>query len=554
MVNSDNTRLAYPYRRYSSSQQGDGDSIRRQKSWAEQVCASEGWTIDATFPLEDRGKSAYKGEHLKADLGRFLEAVNAGRIPRGSVLLVEELDRLDRRAKKQALPFIIGLLSSGIDIRTRDRHYNEDSIDNLGELFDIIIRQGTANEESRKKSERVGANWANWRAKLAQGVIAPPPGRTPPWVRWAGSRFVPVAAAAAAVATIFRLAGDGLGLRRILALLNAQDGPRPIGRCPSWRLSYLAKLLCSREVLGEFIDKDGIVHKGLYPAIITDEQFYRARAALEGRQIGNGGTGRNGAGVANIFAGLLYDARDGSRLHLVNKGVGGRFLLSSAALRHERGSVRVPFPYGPFEEALLSRLREIDAREVLGQGSEPDLVTVLSNEQRDVKASIKAIEAELDKDGDSPILLRRLRQKGDREKELDALIRAAQARAAHPLSASWREAGALLKALDEAPDKKDARLRLRRVLQRVVEAIRCVFVARDDARLSAVQIEFAGSDSPRHYLLWYRPSFQNKKARRRRPASCELLSSDRLTALDLRQAGHVRQVEAFLAGLDLDTS
>src|SRR5262249_30018569 len=155
MSDSDNERLAYPYLRYSDPKQSKGDSSRRQGDWFEQTAAKEGWRIDRSFPLEDRGKSAYHGEHLKADLGRFLAAVNEGRIPRGSVLMVEELDRLDRRAKKQALPFIIGLLTSGVCIKTRERLYDEGSIDDLGQLLDIIIRQGTANEESRKKSDRV---------------------------------------------------------------------------------------------------------------------------------------------------------------------------------------------------------------------------------------------------------------------------------------------------------------------------------------------------------------------------------------------------------------
>src|SRR5262245_56610142 len=118
-------RLAYPYLRYSDGKQSQGDSERRQGDWFAEVCAEEGWQIDRTFLLADKGKSAVKGEHLKADLGRFLEAVNTERIPRGSVLLIEELDRFDRRAKKMALPFIIGLLTAGIDIRTPDQHYTE---------------------------------------------------------------------------------------------------------------------------------------------------------------------------------------------------------------------------------------------------------------------------------------------------------------------------------------------------------------------------------------------------------------------------------------------
>ena len=190
--------LAYPYLRYSTGRQKEGDSERRQGEWFAAVCKREGWQIDRGFILEDRGKSAFHGDHLKANLGRFLEAVNGGRIPRGSVLLVEELDRLDRRSRKTAMPFIMGILCAGISIRTRDRLYTEDSLDDLGDFIDITIKQGTANEESRKKAVRSSANWANWRARVTAGEVLPPPGSLPPWVRWDGRQFTLVPGAATA--------------------------------------------------------------------------------------------------------------------------------------------------------------------------------------------------------------------------------------------------------------------------------------------------------------------------------------------------------------------
>src|SRR5262249_26068314 len=150
-----------------------------------------------------------------------------------------------------AMPMICGLLGSGIDIRTRDKHYTRDSINDLGQYIDLVIRHGTANEESRKKSERIKALWQKWRNRVEKGERVPPPGRLPPWARWNGTRFELVPGPAAALKVIFRLAGEGLGLMRIAAHLNTKGIP-PIGRTDSWRLSYLAKLLSWRAVLGEF--------------------------------------------------------------------------------------------------------------------------------------------------------------------------------------------------------------------------------------------------------------------------------------------------------------
>jgi len=47
--------------------------------------------------MRDEGLSAYHQKHIKSGaLGVFLEAILAGKIPAGSVLIVEGLDRLSR--------------------------------------------------------------------------------------------------------------------------------------------------------------------------------------------------------------------------------------------------------------------------------------------------------------------------------------------------------------------------------------------------------------------------------------------------------------------------
>jgi DNA invertase Pin-like site-specific DNA recombinase len=92
---------AYPYLRFSSTRQGRGDSTRRQSSWHEEVAKQEGWRLDYSLRLEDKGKSAYHGDHLKADLGRFLASINAGQVKPGSVLLFEEMDRLRAFGKNE---------------------------------------------------------------------------------------------------------------------------------------------------------------------------------------------------------------------------------------------------------------------------------------------------------------------------------------------------------------------------------------------------------------------------------------------------------------------
>lgn len=59
------------YSRFSSDEQEKGDSLARQSRVCEAFAATRGWEVVGR--LIDKGRSAYKGEHLApdADLGGF---------------------------------------------------------------------------------------------------------------------------------------------------------------------------------------------------------------------------------------------------------------------------------------------------------------------------------------------------------------------------------------------------------------------------------------------------------------------------------------------------
>jgi hypothetical protein len=89
------------YIRFSSFPQERGDSIRRQTS------LGDAWlnrhpqhTLDATLTLRDLGVSAFRGANLdkeKGDLGKFIHLPKTGRVPKGSILMLENLDRFSRQ-------------------------------------------------------------------------------------------------------------------------------------------------------------------------------------------------------------------------------------------------------------------------------------------------------------------------------------------------------------------------------------------------------------------------------------------------------------------------
>ena len=88
----------------STDTQLKGDSLRRQKQLSENYAIENGLELVQEDDLFDIGISAFKGENaVSGALGRFLEASRAGRIPKGSYLLVESLDRLSRQSSQAAI-------------------------------------------------------------------------------------------------------------------------------------------------------------------------------------------------------------------------------------------------------------------------------------------------------------------------------------------------------------------------------------------------------------------------------------------------------------------
>src|SRR5947208_2900889 len=114
------TATAYSYLRFSSPEQSKGDSIRRQTELRDQWLDRNGVMLNTTLTLRDEGISGFSGKHRENPdrhaLATFLELVHAGRITRGSYLIVESLDRLTREHIRPALTLLLNLIDNGIRI------------------------------------------------------------------------------------------------------------------------------------------------------------------------------------------------------------------------------------------------------------------------------------------------------------------------------------------------------------------------------------------------------------------------------------------------------
>jgi DNA invertase Pin-like site-specific DNA recombinase len=525
--------IAISYLRFSTPEQAKGDSTRRQTEGTKRWCEKNGIPLDHSLSCRDAGRSAYHGKHRsdKAALGQFLELVRQGKVPKGSYLVIENLDRLSREEERTALRLWLDILDAGVNIvqlhpETVFRHERSDMTD----IIRAIIELSRGHSESRMKSVRTSANWEK-AIRLAREEGRPMTRRLPAWIEEKAGQLQLVPERAAVIRRIFELSAAGYGMTSIVKKLTAEGVPafgdrvpveeghyrraegKPFG-CGEWRTSYVRSILSDRRALGEFQPRDandrprGEPIPNYYPAVISEAEFYAARAASAGRKAKQGRIGNN---VANLFGGLLRNARDGSTYYAAtrsNNGMVSRMLLNQSSI--EGRSRCYTFPYATFENAVLSQLREIDPADVLGRKDGPADTAVLRAELSWVRERKTALAAELLK-GDVAALAHALRKLEAREAELAAKLDGAEEKAVKPETETWQDAKSLVQMLDSTPDPEDIRLRLRAALRRMVDSIWLLVVPRGRDRLCQAQVWFAGG-AYRSYVIIHRSGKGNQNA------------------------------------------
>lgn len=107
----------YSYTRFSSLAQAGGDSVRRQTAAARAWCDARGLQLVEDFA--DLGVSAFKGKNAtEGALGVFMRLAESGKIPEGSFLLVESLDRITRAEITTAVSLMLRIIDAGVKVVT----------------------------------------------------------------------------------------------------------------------------------------------------------------------------------------------------------------------------------------------------------------------------------------------------------------------------------------------------------------------------------------------------------------------------------------------------
>ncbi len=548
---------AYSYLRFSSPEQAKGDSLRRQSELRDAWLAKSGAVLDTSLTLRDEGVSGFTGNHRENPdrhaLATFLELVKTGRIPKGSFLIVESLDRLSREHIRPALTLLLNLIESGIRVvqLLPDEQVFDENVEPMA-LMMAIMELSRGHAESRMKSERIGRAWTE-KKRLATAEKKILTKRAPAWLKVEDGKFAIVPEAAATVHRIYRMAIDGKGIGAIVRAFNAEGVPS-LAKRDYWYNSYVLKILSNPAVYGEYQPfkghgwkgrkPDGSPIPGYYPAIIPEAEYHLARSILQGRKQPSGPAGKQ----VYLFSGLAKDARDSSTLHRTNKGTkGSPLLVSSKAIAGRPGSEYVSFPLEAFERSLLEKLREIDPQSILpGSNEWAERLMTLSARVADLDARIEKIKAALKSNGDVMALVDVLRDLEAEKAATSNDLSRARREAASPVSEAWGEYRSLVDAIDDAADQGDLRVKIRSAIRRMVKEVLCVFAKSGRVRLAVVQVWFA-EGGHRDYFIRAEPSHGNASARR--PAVRGVVSTSTvpgLGELDLRNPDDAKEVAKVL--------
>lgn len=423
---------AYSYIRFSTPEQMKGDSLRRQLELSEEYAGKHNLELDTSLSMHDLGVSAFRGANIEhGALGAFLDAIKANKIPKGSYLLVENLDRLSRDKVLLAFELLLSIISSGIIIITLADGMRYDKNADIKELIVSLTTMSRAHNESLLKSQRISKAWENKR-KNAQ--LKPLTKWIPAWLEMGGNGSIHlVPERVELVRAIYSWCLQGYGTRLILKKIDALNispwGASPsiklksnseIGRMPKkWHISYISRLLSNRAVIGEFTPRQSKLGsfdhpiKQYFPAIIDEETFYRVQEIRKSRTVN--GQGAKGETVANLFSGLLkcgYSREapitsyrcigTDSSITLVNKGRKSltRYLQCTRLKEGNLGceACNKMWRYNDFELAFLSHVHDIDISVLFGSGEKiSEQIQDLHNQKSIILGKISINEKRIEK-------------------------------------------------------------------------------------------------------------------------------------------------------------
>lgn len=437
------TCLVYSYLRFSDQRQSAGSSVARQIQYAEKWAAARGMKLDTTLSMSDHGLSAFHQRHVtEGALGTFLEAVKAGRVPEGSTLIVEQLDRLSRADVLTAFNQLSSIVTAGVRVITTkdDMEFSREKLAAQPFiLFPAITSMILAHEESANKSRRVTESIVmlckGWVAEKYRGKIRQ--GKDPQWLSETddGWQLIPERAEALRMAISWYKAGhSGQGVSKKLAAAGISPLELPLSATHFYKMVKNPNLIGTKQVSAGGQDFD---LKDYYPAVLSADEWDDLRAV-------GGERGRRGAkstiphivtGMRITYCGYCGRAMSGQHLFQKIKKKGDRLKDGYRRLQcagKNYGAALCPHPVSRsiaiLERAIMNFCSDIINLRALYDGDQSAPLREQLREQRQRQAEIitqseKLMEIMLStSSGDTPAMF--VKRAQDLEGEKAQLARA----------------------------------------------------------------------------------------------------------------------------------
>ncbi|OPK06117.1 recombinase family protein [Pseudomonas sp. VI4.1] len=299
----------YSYMRWSTVIQGEKSTEERQREAQEAFCRHYGFQLveEITDPgvTSFRGKNAHEGQ-----LRKVINRAKSGDIPKDSILLFENIDRMTRMGLSDALDLFLEIRRAGLQIGIADKLqlFKSGPLD-MSDLLPVIVELDRANKESERKSTFASKGWrTNHEAMEATGAITTD--KVAQWLKVervgdVRTKFVVIDAIADQIRALFTLALQ-YGLSETCRRVNSQFGS-------SWKIHQLQYLLKNRRLIGEhtitnFSEAAGKnmptdrVLSNYYPIVVDKNLFAEVQAVISQRKPF---AGRQDASNLNIYRGLV---------------------------------------------------------------------------------------------------------------------------------------------------------------------------------------------------------------------------------------------------------
>lgn len=338
------------YYRFSSIEQAEGTSIKRQQQDCRDFAARQGWTVDEE--ISDRGVSAFSGANVAqgAALGAWLSDARLG-LHHGKTLLVERVDRLSRQGFDETSDMVRALVGSGVTVAIVDggEIYQAGQRLDTFQIIKLLLKAELAHEESVKKSQRLKRRYEIKREE-ARATGKALSRMMPPWLMVGGDgRPTLIEDRAKVVRRIFELADAGHGSLVITQHINREFAPWPnqSGKdAGQWGRTRITRILADRQVTGEYqpmsrIDGEkvpaGDPWPDYYPRIVAQDLFDRVAAMASTRQ---SPAGRKSQTVANLFSSLLRCKCGAPMMFEIRRKAGSLYHDGTQRLKHDEARIR----------------------------------------------------------------------------------------------------------------------------------------------------------------------------------------------------------------------